>query len=71
MINDQSIWPLVIILSILITFYLEYSLIVSGEIVRTLNRVGIVPCFGLLCRGMGVVQMSSVYAVICCQLERT
>lgn len=71
MVNDQSIWPLVIILSILITFYLEYSLIVLEEIVRTLNRVGFVPCFGLLCRGIGGVQMSSVYAVICYQLERT
>ena len=71
MVNDQSIWPLVIILSLLITFYLDYSLIVLGEIVRTLNQVGFVPCFGLLCRGMGVVQMSSVCAVICYQLEKT
>lgn len=71
MINDQSIWPLVIIFSLLITFSLEYSLIVLEEIFRTLNRVGFVPCFGLLCRGIGVNQMSNVCAVICYQLERT
>ena len=45
------------------------------EIVRTLNQVGFqvgfVPCFGLLCRGIGGVQMSSVCAVICYKLERT
>ena len=41
------------------------------EIVRTLNQVGFVPCFGLLCRGIGGVQMSGVCAVICYKLERT
>ena len=41
------------------------------EIVRTLNQVGFVPCFGLLCRGIGSVQMSIVCAVICYKLERT
>ena len=41
------------------------------EIVRTLNQVGFVPCFGLLCRGIGGVQMSSVCAIICYKLERT
>lgn len=65
MINDQNVLPLVIILSILIIFYLGHSLIVLEEIVRALNRVGFVPCFGLLCREMSVGQMSSVYAVIC------
>lgn len=39
------------------------------EIVRALNQVGFVPCFGLLCRGIGGVQMSSVCAVICYKLE--
>lgn len=70
-INDKNVLPLVIILSILITFYLEYSLIMLEEIVRTLNQVGFVPCFGLLCRGIGGVQMSIVCAVICYKLEGT